>query len=144
MLKRARIAPLTNGSYTGGTFYFTVIYNNNYLTHVPRPTNPILGIKTFKSKKFLMIASSLSTYVNFALVSSNFTYTSMMVGVSIGVGYWIKYIQINYVVDSIGGKGGEFRVVWVLCTISLIKGSVNSSRKDDPNYEGNLTRVFTP
>lgn len=102
------IAPLINGSHTGGTFYFTVIYNNNYLTHVPRPTNPILGIKTFKSKKFLMIASSLSTYVNFALVSSNFTYTSMMVGVSIGVGYWIQYIQINYVVDSIGAKGVSF------------------------------------
>ncbi len=138
------VTPLINGSHTGGTFYFTVIYNNTYLTHVARPTSPVLGIRTFKSKEFLMIASSLSTYVNFALASANFTYTSMMVGVSIGVGYWIQYIRINYMVDSIGGKGVSFGSFGFWVRFCLIKDSVNNSRKDDPNYEGNLTRIFTP
>ncbi len=102
------VTPLINGSHTGGNFYFTVIYKNTYHRQFPMPSNPILGIKTFKSKEFLMIASSLSTYVDFSLAITNFTYTSMMVGVNIGVGYWIQYIQINYVVDSIGAKGVSF------------------------------------
>ncbi len=103
------IAPLINGSNTG-YFNYTVVYSNRYLTMFPRPTNAILGIKTFKSREFLMIASRPSTFVDFMLGSGYYTYTSMAIEMTIAAGYQIQYIQINYLVDtgSMGVSCGSF------------------------------------